>query len=298
MDYAHIQTDLMLATLEQEIGNLYLQLYRALRKMYLEKYKGKETLTKAILHSKEWISFEKALAKRITKTNLLSTQEIQALMPKVYSFNANYAMYEIENGLKIRTAFDLVDESTVKMLLKGKNDVLPIRLNTWRDLRWNRQKIHSVVLRGILKGQTNREIAKLFEHVVGMNKNTALTNARTATTSAENGGRVYSYEQAESMGIELEQEWLATLDGRTRHSHRQLDGEKVKVGGVFSNGCRYPGDPQGRPEETYNCRCTLVAAIKGIDNSANVRHTTMQQTYEEWKKGKKVTYGESRDING
>ena len=166
------------------------------------------------------------------------------------------------------------------------------------QLRWNRQKIHSVVLRGILKGQTNREIAKLFEHVVGMNKNTALTNARTATTSAENGGRVYSYEQAESMGIELEQEWLATLDGRTRHSHRQLDGEKVKVGGVFSNGCRYPGDPQGRPEETYNCRCTLVAAIKGIDNSANVRHTTMQQTYEEWKKGKKVTYGESRDING
>lgn len=298
MDYAHIQTDLMLATLEQEIGNLYLQLYRALRKMYLEKYKGKETLTKAILHSKEWISFEKALAKRITKTNLLSTQEIQALMPKVYSFNANYAMYEIENGLKIRTAFDLVDESTVKMLLKGKNDVLPIRLNTWRDLRWNRQKIHSVVLRGILKGQTNREIAKLFEHVVGMNKNTALTNARTATTSAENGGRVYSYERAEAMGIELEQEWLATLDGRTRHSHRQLDGEKVKVGGVFSNGCRYPGDPQGRPEETYNCRCTLVAAIKGIDNSANVRHTTMQQTYEEWKKGKKVSYGKKRNING
>lgn len=298
MDFAHIQTDLMLATLEQEIGNLYLQLYRALRKMYLEKYKDKETLTKAILHSKEWINFEKALAKRITKTNLLSTQQIQALMPKVYSFNANYAMFEIEKGLQISTAFDLVDESTVKVLLKGKKDVLPIKLNTWRDLRWNRQKIHSVVLRGILNGSTNKQIAEMFAQIVGMNRSTALTNARTATTSAENAGRVYSYEQAEAMGIELEQEWLATLDGRTRHSHRLLDGEKVKVGGVFSNGCRYPADPQGRPEEIYNCRCTLVAAIKGIDNSANVRHTTMQQTYEEWKEGKEVSYGKKRNING
>lgn len=297
MDDAHITTDLMLLALENKLGALYARLYVALREMYLKKYKGTEALTKAVLRSKEWRNFETKLAKTITKTNILSTDMVNALMPKVYSFNANYAMYTIENGYKIRTAFDLVDESTVKLLMKGQG-VLPVNLNIPRDLAWNRQKIQSVVLRGIIRGQTNKDIAKLFRLIVGMNQRSAARNARTATTAAENGGRVYSYEQAEAMGIELMQEWQATLDGRTRHSHRLLDGEQIKVGGKFSNGCRYPGDPQGRPEEIYNCRCTLVAAIKGIDNSKNVRTTTMEQSYEEWKKGKVVTYGEMRDING
>ena len=214
------------------------------------------------------------------------------------------AMFEIEKGLQISTAFDLVDESTVKVLLKGKKDVLPIKLNTWKDIRWNRQKIHSVVLRGILNGSTNKQIAEMFAQIVGMNRSTVLTNARTATTSAENAGRIYSYEQAESMGIELEQEWLATLDGRTRHEHRMLDGQSVPVGKPFKvdgHEIRYPGDPTAPAYLVYNCRCTVVANIKGIDNTKNVRQTTMQQSYEEWrdeKKGKHITYGKMRDING
>lgn len=67
------------------------------------------------------------------------------------------------------------------------------------------------------------------------------------------------------MGISLKQEWVATLDNRTRHSHRQLDGEKVDVGAKFSNGCRFPGDSDAPYAETMNCRCTLVAVIDGID---------------------------------
>ena len=57
------------------------------------------------------------------------------------------------------------------------------------------------------------------------------------------------------------------LDIRTRHSHRQLDGERREVGEKFSNGCRYPGDPQTPHAEVCNCRCTLVAAVDGVDQS-------------------------------
>ena len=48
-------------------------------------------------------------------------------------------------------------------------------------------------------------------------------------------------------------------------SHRILHGERIDVDGTFSNGCRFPGDPNGPAEEVYNCRCTLVAAIKGFE---------------------------------
>ncbi len=29
----------------------------------------------------------------------------------------------------------------------------------------------------------------------------------------------------------------------------------------FSNGCMYPGDPDGKPSEVYNCRCTMIAVM-------------------------------------
>ena len=40
----------------------------------------------------------------------------------------------------------------------------------------------------------------------------AIRTARTATTAAQNAGRMDSYHAAEGMGIKLKKEWLATLD--------------------------------------------------------------------------------------
>ena len=97
-----------------------------------------------------------------------------------------------------------------------------------------------------------------------MDRTSAIRTARTAFTGAQNAGRMDSYAAAEKMGIKLKKEWLATLDGRTRHPHAALDGEKVGTDEKFSNGCRFPGDPQGRPGEVYNCRCTMVAALDAV----------------------------------
>ena len=57
--------------------------------------------------------------------------------------------------------------------------------------------------------------------------------ARTMMNGAENAGRNDSYIRANEMGIELEVTWLATLDERTRHSHRLLDRQTRPVDGCF-----------------------------------------------------------------
>ena len=110
-------------------------------------------------------------------------------------------------------------------------------------------------------------------------------------TGAENAGRLDSYKRAEDMGIEMEKMWVATLDRRTRHSHRVLDGEVQPTKEEFSNGCMYPGDPEGAPEEIYNCRCTMISQLKGFEkdiSDLDLRHDSHlgDLTYDEWKEEK------------
>ena len=58
--------------------------------------------------------------------------------------------------------------------------------------------------------------------------------------------------------------WSAHLDGRERASHAALDGDFVDMDDEFANGLQYPGDPDGDPEEVYNCRCSLVYDVVGF----------------------------------
>ncbi|MBM7000316.1 hypothetical protein I3I95_09365 [bacterium] len=110
--------------------------------------------------------------------------------------------------------------------------------------------------------------------------------ARTAMTGAENAGRAASYERARGMGIDVRARWMATLDRRTRRSHRALDGEVIGDDGKFSNGCRYPGDPRGRGSEVWNCRCTTVASMPGTDALKDRNAKKLETSYEDWKAGR------------
>ena len=81
--------------------------------------------------------------------------------------------------------------------------------------------------------------------------------------------------------------WLATLDERTRHTHRDLDGMTVPMEEEFPNGCMEPGDPNGGPEEVFNCRCSMRAVVSGLKSMARQfrDYSDIEDDYETWKKG-------------
>lgn len=60
----------------------------------------------------------------------------------------------------------------------------------------------------------------------------------------------------QAKGADVLKQWDATLDGRTRESHRRVDGEIRELDEKFSNGLMFPGDPSGGAAEVVNCRCT------------------------------------------
>lgn len=317
-DLGHKETDEALGKLERRIKKVYVQAYEeteAKLQDYLSRFATKDKVKQEQLRAgkitqdeynywrkgqvmigKRWQEMVNSLAADYTNANRLAMSMVGDLLPGVYALNHDYGTFQVEKGSMVDTSYTLYDRSTVERLIRDNPNLLPkAKVNIPKDLRWNKQHINNAVLQGILQGESNNKIASRLQTVTGMNHTAAIRNARTMTTGAENAGRTDSYKRAAEMGIELEQEWLATLDGRTRDSHRALDGERIPLAkdkwhpAKFSNGCRYPGDPEGPPWEVYNCRCTLVAAIKGIDQSDAPRDSKLgDMSYEEWKNAHKT----------
>lgn len=309
-DQAHDYAERKIAEFQAEVWEVYQQaqvdaqeaLAKFLKRFEKEDAKRRELvekgeMTKAeykawrsgqILRSKQLSSTLDQVSQAMTEANQVAMAALAGKLPEVYAENANYSAFWVCKETGLAVGFDLVDTDTVQhMLTAGEALFMAPDVNVAKDKLWNRKLMASQLTQGVLLGESIPKMARRVQRVTGSNYVAAVRTARTAVTGAENAGRVHSYKRAKDMGIKLQKEWLATLDGRTRHSHRQLDGQKIpnEDGAKFDNGCRYPGDPQGRYEEICNCRCTLVAAIEGVDTSDAERWSRLPEgmTYEEWK---------------
>ena len=304
-DAAHLQTDKELAKLEKRIAKIYKEAADDLQKTvddYFAKFAKRDAKQKALLEAgeiteqeyKQWRlaqmgrgerfkALQSRVAERYTEANETAVRYVNDATPGIYSLNRNYSAYTIEK-VAGNVGFDLWDEQTVKRLIVDNPEVMPYyppekALNRGIDLAYGKRQISASVTSSILQGKSIPRIAKdLQTRMPEMNKASAVRTARTAVTGAQNAGRMDSYVAAEKMGIKVRKEWLATIDGRTRHSHAMLDGKVVDKDKKFENGCMFPGDPNGPAAEVYNCRCTLIAAVDGVDTSNAQRRVRNPQT--------------------
>ena len=326
-DLGHKLTDKELAKLERRIATLYREAGKELQATidaYFEQFKKRDEEMKALIgtvqNGKEWTeadynqwrlnqigrgeryqAMRDKVAQRATDANAVAVSYTNDATPGIYSLNRNYAAYTIER-VTGNIGFDLWDEQTVKRLMVEQPDLMPYypkdrALKRGIDLAYGKKQITASVTSSILQGKSIKHMADdLQKRITTMSRDSAIRTARTAVTGAQNAGRMDSYAAAEKMGIKLKKEWLATLDARTRHSHAMLDGEQVAQDKKFSNGCRFPGDPQGPPWEIYNCRCTLIAAVEGVDTASAQRRARNPVTgeteliqnmpYQEWVRSK------------
>lgn len=325
-DYGHEQTDKLLHPLERRLAAVYRTAAREMQEKinaYFASFRERDEQMRQLIGEevngkiwterdyKQWRlnqigrgsrfeALRDALAERMTKANEVAAAYINDATPGVYSLNRNYTAYTIER-VGGNVGFTLWDESTVKRLLKERPDLMPYyppqrAVKRGIDLEWGKKIISSQLTQSILQGVNLKQMAdRLQKNIPTMERDSAIRAARTAFTSAQNAGRMDSYKAAEDMGVKVYKRWVATKDGRTRHSHRRLDGETVAWDAKFSNGCRYPGDPQGKPAEVYNCRCTMRTVEKpGVEaepRQMRVRDPKTgrnvlvnEMTYSEWER--------------
>ena len=243
------------------------------------------------LHNDQVKALKKTLAQDLTATDKMAMAYVTDMPAGVYAEGMNFATYEIEHGAKADLSFTLYDKNTVMELVANEPDLLPqMQLDEGKDLAWNQKHVTSAVTQGVLQGQSIPQLAASIAGISAMDQRAAMRSARTAMTSAHNLGKIKGYEHAAKLGIDIKKRWLATLDKRTRGSHRHLDGETVKLGEKFSNGLKYPGDPSGSGSEVYNCRCTMVPVIGDAPYDEVKRASKLgDMTYDEWKNEKLTT---------
>ena len=324
-DLGHKLTDKELAKLERRIAKLYREAGKELQATidaYFEQFKKRDEEMKALIgtvqNGKEWTeadykqwrlnqigrgeryqAMRDKVAHRATDANAVAVSYTNDATPGIYSLNRNYAAYTIEQ-VAGNVGFDLWDEQTVKRLMVKQPDLMPYyppkrALKRGIDLAYGKKQITASVTSSILQGKSIKHMAyDLQNRITTMSRDSAIRTARTAVTGAQNAGRMDSYAAAEKMGIKLKREWVATLDNRTRHAHAMLDGQQADIDKPFKiDGYEimYPGDSSAPGYLVYNCRCTMVAAVDGIDTSHGLRRTRdgliSDMTYAQWEASKR-----------
>lgn len=317
-DYAHKKTDAMLDELEANVRREYARAEKEIQSKlnkYLIKFErdrdeqikllrdGKITrqdyndfMTRKIGMGRRWEEMRDNLAQDMTNAGQIARSIADGYKADVYALNHNWATYQIEHDGKIDTFYQLYDRQTVERLMEKERQLMPPpgkrvkrEISLGKAQKWNNKQLQSALTQSILQGESVPDIAKRVARTVSTRGYAdSVRYARTMITGAESAGRQDAYERAESMGIELEKEWIATLDDRTRHTHRELHGERRPLDEEFSNGLMYPADPSGDDEEVYNCRCTTKAQLKGFESDTVTSSPKMgDMTFEEWQAAKK-----------
>ena len=288
-DKAHNATDKQIEAMERKIATMYRRANKGIVKKADEYFKQfaeldekkrklvdegklseKEYLTwrqNKLMYGKRYEQMQDQIAAELANVNQTALAYINGELPSTYALHYNAVAEGIENTAD-GISFTLTDANTVKRLATTDKSLLPYKeLDIPKDKRWNVKKMNAEVLQGVLQGESMDKIANRMRTVTDMNKVSAIRNARTMVTGAENAGRMDMLHEAEEKGIQVEKEWIAAIDARTRHWHADLDGETMPIDEPFENEygkIMYPGDPTAHPANVYNCRCSLGYKVIGF----------------------------------
>ena len=237
---------------------------------------------------KRWEALKDTLATDLTNASLIAQSIINGHIAEAYALNYNLTIYEMETTLFIDSFIPIYNRDAIEFIVKNNPNLLPAyQINVNKTLLWNKQKISSAIMQGILQGESMRTVAKRLSSVTTMDYNSSIRNARTASGAAANKGKEESFKRIKEKGFDIKKQWVSSLDSRTRHEHRLLMGQTVDLGQPFRvNGyeLEYPCDPnaslteqlgeenavnviKAAPEMIYNCRCVIVGVLAGFEKT-------------------------------
>jgi SPP1 gp7 family putative phage head morphogenesis protein len=138
------------------------------------------------------------------------------------------------------------------------------------DTKKLKQAIRREISTGISTGASYDDIARNLRFATNAPLARTKTIVRTEGHRVQQASAADARNEAKKQGCDVLKQWDSTLDGNTRPTHRELDGQIRETDEPFEVDGKKADRPGefGRPEEDINCRCVaLTRARWGLDES-------------------------------
>ena len=232
---------------------------------YLDTFLPKEeedtkTAEKSLLLMALKVKGIRDIARSIYKLNKDAKDEINNAVPQAFADTMNQESFEIEQEMGEDIGLFPVSPDDIEEWIEEDPEMYEEgELNERKDTKWNTQIIRNAIIAGVLIG-----VKKLPQYVTGnvmkRNRDSMLSNAWDTISGAGEAGREQAMLNTQKKGVEIEKEWVATLDFKTRDAHRELDGQRVPVDKPFEvdgEEIMFPRDPSAPAYLRCNCRCAM-----------------------------------------
>lgn len=188
---------------------------------------------------------------------------INEYLTKCYTDGYISTMYDLTSrGIPIIMPID--QKAVVQALSTNSKLSKSLYESLGENIKNMKKKVVAEIARGIASSLPYAEIARNISGRSNAGMNNSIRIARTEGQRIRNTASYEAQVKAKEKGADIVKQWCATLDGRTRGSHRHLDGKIVEIDEKFKIGNKsamFPGD-FGDPAEDCNCRCCILQRAK------------------------------------
>lgn len=198
---------------------------------------------------------------------------VSEYLSKSYEDGFIGTMYDLQ-GQGIPLVFPIDQEQVVAAIQNETKLSESLYSSLGKDIKTLNKQIAGEISRGISNGAMYDEIARNISSFARIPQNRAMTIARTEAHRIQEKATSDAHNKAAEKGADIVKIWSAALDGSTRDTHRELDGQIRELDEPFEvdgKTAMFPGD-FGDPAEDCNCRCRCNSKARWL----------LDQPYTKW----------------
>ncbi len=230
---------------------------------YLSARKDLENINSIIYQKKYQEIIKKQLDDALKTLQDKSYDSIKDYIEQSYESGFLGSLYDIQ-GQGVPLIFPIDQEQMAKALYVDSKISNGLYTRMGENVDNLKRSIRMELSRGIATGSTWNQMAAVIAH--GMNTpykkaiNNSIRIARTEGHRIQAEASLHCMGKAKAKGADIVKIWDSTLDGKTRPTHRLLDGQIKEIEEPFEvSGLKamYPGG-FGIAAEDVNCRCRVL----------------------------------------
>ena len=209
------------------------------------------------------VEYQKALKGQVEGIlKQLQSNEFETVsdyLAKSYEDGFIGTMYDLQ-GQGIPLVFPIDQEQVVEAIQHETKLSESLYTTMGKDMATLKKQISSEISRGISNGAMISEIARNIKGYARIPQNNAMRIARTEAHRIQCKAASNAQHKAKEKGADVVKQWDSTLDGKTRDTHRELDGQIRELDEPFEVAGMKVMEPGGFgiASEDINCRCALL----------------------------------------